>query len=244
MDRRVALITGSSRGIGRAIAVALSKEGIAIIVNYVSRQDAAEEVVRRISALGGEAIAVKANVANFAEVESMFSHAVQHFGKIDILVNNAGLHRGRRVHILPNEDWDLVLNSYLTGAFYCCKLAVPIMLNHGWGRIVNISSFVGLTGWPGDTAYASAKAGLIGFSKSLAKEVAKNGITVNVVAPGFVETEMTAALSSKNREWMLSQTPIGRPVLAEEVAELVLFLVTKGSSITGAVIPVDGGISL
>ncbi len=216
------MVTGSSRGIGRAIALALSKEGIAVVVNYVSRQDAAEDVVREINACGGQAVAIKTNVANFTEVKSMVSDAVRRFGRMDILVNNAGLHRGRRVHALPNEDWDTVLNSHLTGAFYCCKLVVPIMLNQGWGRIINISSFVGLTGWPGDTAYASAKAGLIGFTKSLAKEVSKNGITVNVVAPGFVETDMTAALTPKNREWMLSQTPTGRPVLPEEVAELVL----------------------
>ena len=242
--RKVALVTGSARGIGRAIAIALSMKDIDIIINYISRRDAAEEVVNEIKKRGKQVIAIKADVANYAEVESMVSQALQHFGKIDILVNSAGLHRGRKVHKLPIEDWDLVLNSHLKGAFYCCKLVIPSMLNERWGRIINISSFVGLTGWPGDTAYASAKSGMFGFTKSLAKEVAKDGITVNVIAPGFVETDMTAALSSKNRDMMVNLTPIGRPVLPEEVAELVVFLATGGDSITGAVIPVDGGITL
>ena len=243
-ERKVALVTGSARGIGRAIAIALSMEDIDIIVNYVSRRDAAEEVVNEIKKRGKQAIAIKADVANYAEVESMVSQALQHFGKIDILVNNAGLHRGRRVHKLSLEDWDLVLNSHLKGTFHCCRLVVPSMLNEGWGRIINISSFVGLSGWPGDTAYASAKSGMIGFTKSLAKEVAKDGITVNIVAPGFTETDMTSALTQSNRDMMVSLTPIGRPVLPEEVAQLVVFLATGGDSITGAVIPVDGGITL
>ena len=242
--RKVALVTGSARGIGRAIAIALSMKDIDIIVNYVSRRDAAEEVVNEIKKRGKQAIAIKADVANYAEVESMVSQALQHFGKIDILVNNAGLHRGRRVHKLSLEDWDLVLNSHLKGTFHCCRLVVPSMLNEGWGRIINISSFVGLSGWPGDTAYASAKSGMIGFTKSLAKEVAKYEITVNIVAPGFTETDMTSALTQSNRDMMVSLTPIGRSVLPEEVAEMVVFLATGGDSITGAVIPVDGGITL
>jgi 3-oxoacyl-[acyl-carrier protein] reductase len=242
--RKVALVTGSARGIGRAIAIALSIKDIDIIINYVSRRDAAEEVVNEINQQGNQAIAIRADVANFTDVEVMVSQALQRFGKIDILVNNAGIHRGRVVHKLSPEDWDLVLNSHLKGTFHCCKLIVPSMLNEKWGRIINISSFVGLSGWPGDTAYASAKSGMIGFTKSLAKEVAKYGITVNAVAPGFVETDMTSELTQSNRDLMKTLTPTGRPVLPEEVAQLVVFLATGGDSITGAVIPIDGGITL
>ena len=242
--RKVALVTGSSRGIGRAIAIDLARQDIDVIVNYAMRKDAAAEVVSEINKLGKQAMAFRADVANLNEVEAMISQVLQHFGKIDILVNNAGLHRARRVHKLPVDDWDMVLNSHLKGAFHCCKLVVPSMLKEKWGRIISISSFVGLKGWAGDTAYASAKAGLIGFTKALAKEVANDGITANVVAPGFIETDMTAALTQNSRDMMRDLTPIGRFVLSEEVAEVVIFLATRGASITGTVIPVDGGISL
>ncbi len=243
-SERVAIVTGSARGIGRAIALALAEEGINLVINYVSRPDAANKVVEEVNNRGRKAIAIKADVANSAEVESLVSQTLKYFGRIDILVNNAGVHRGGRVQKLPIEDWDTVLDSHLKGTFHCCRLVISSMLSQKWGKIINISSFVGLKGWAGDTAYASAKAGMIGFTKSLAKEVAKDGITVNAVAPGFIETDMTGVLTQKNRDMMVAMTPLGRSVLAEEVAELVAFLATRGAAITGAVIPVDGGITL
>ena len=243
---RVALVTGASRGIGRAIAIDLAKEGADLIVNYRSNPDAAEEVVRMIKEMGRKVISVKADVANEHEVRSMVNHAVETLGGIDILVNNAALHRGGRIQKLLPEDWDIVINSVLRGTFNCCRYVVPLMVEKGWGRIINISSDVGLHGYPGDTAYGAAKAGLIGFSKSLAKEVAKKNITVNVVIPGFLRTDMTSILFTTeerlNRE--IERIPLGRPGKPEEVAEMVSFLAFKGSYITGAVIQVDGGMGM
>ena len=244
--KRVALVTGAARGIGRAIAIDLAKEGANLIVNYRSKPDAAEEVVRVIKEMGREVISVKADVANEHEVRSMVHHAVETLGGIDILVNNAALHRGGRIQKLLPEDWDIVINSVLRGTFNCSRYVVPLMVEKGWGRIINISSDVGLHGYPGDTAYGAAKAGLIGFSKSLAKEVAKKNITVNVVIPGFLRTDMTSILFTTeerlNRE--IERIPLGRPGKPEEVAEMVSFLAFKGSYITGAVIQVDGGMGM
>lgn len=244
--QRVALVTGASRGIGRAIAIDLAKEGANVIVNYRSSSDAAEEVVKLIKELGRKAISVKADVANDQEVKYMVEKAKEKFGSIDVLVNNAALHRGGRVQKLPPEDWDLVINSVLKGAFNCCRYVVPLMVEKEWGRIINISSDAGLHGYPGDTAYGAAKAGLIGFTKSLAKEVAKKNITVNIVIPGFLQTDMTAVLFTSeerlNRE--IERIPLGRPGKPEEIAELVSFLAFKSSYITGAVIQVDGGMGM
>jgi 3-oxoacyl-[acyl-carrier protein] reductase len=167
--KRVALVTGASRGIGRAIAIDLAKEGANIIVNYRSSHDAAEEVVKMIKEMGREVISIKADVANDREVKSMVDQAMEKFGSIDILVNNAALHRGGRVQTLSSEDWDLVINSALRGSFNCCKHIIPIMIEKGWGRIINISSYAGIHGYSGDTAYGGAKAGLIGFTKSTAR---------------------------------------------------------------------------
>jgi 3-oxoacyl-[acyl-carrier protein] reductase len=245
-QKRVALVTGSGRGIGRAIALGLAKEGARVAINYHSRRDAAEEAAREIIRIGGKAIVVKADVANDAEVESMVEQVVATWGTIDILVNNAALHRGGRIQKLPPEDWDLVIHSILKGAFHCCRHVVPLMVEKEWGRIINISSDAGLHGYPGDTAYGAAKAGLIGFTKSLAKEVAKKNITANVVIPGFLRTDMTAPLFGTeerlNRE--IERIPMGRPGKPEEIAELISFLAFKGSYITGAVIQIDGGMGM
>lgn len=173
LKKKVALVTGASRGIGRSIAIDLARGGARVIVNYRSRLEAADEVVKEIETAGSEAISVKADVANEDEVKSMVNLAMKKMGSIDILVNNAALHRGGRIQKLPPEDWDLVINSVLKGTFNCCRYVVPLMVGKEWGRIINISSNVGLHGYPGDTAYGAAKAGLIGFTKSLAKEVAK-----------------------------------------------------------------------
>ena len=246
MEKKVALVTGASRGIGRAIAIDLAKEGADVIVNYRSNSEAAEEVVKLIKEMGRQAISIKADVANDHEVEEMVQKAKEEFGNIDVLVNNAALHRGGRIQKLPPEDWDLVMNSVLRGVFNCCRHIVPFMVEKEWGRIINISSDAGLHGYPGDTAYGAAKAGLIGFTKSLAKEVAKKKITVNVVIPGFLQTDMTSVLFTSeerlNRE--IERIPLGRPGKVEEIAELVSFLAFKGSYITGAVIQVDGGMGM
>ena len=245
-QKRVALVTGASRGIGRAIAIDLAKEGADVIVNYRTRPDAAAEVVKEIEKVGSRAISVRADVANEAEVQSMVNLAMEKMGGIDILVNNAAIHRGGRVQKLPSEDWDLVIHSVLKGAFNCCRYIVPGMVEKEWGRIINISSDAGLHGFPGDTAYGAAKAGLIGFTKSLAKEVAKKKITVNVVIPGFLHTDMTSVLftTEERLKREIERIPMGRPGKPEEIAELVSFLAFKGSYITGAVIQVDGGMGM
>jgi 3-oxoacyl-[acyl-carrier protein] reductase len=244
LAQKVALVTGASRGIGRAIALALAQEGARVVINYVHRADAAAEVKDAVQALGQEALTVQADVAVADDVARMVTQALDRFGRLDILVNNATLHRGRLVHKLPAADWEAVIDSCLKGAYHCCQHVVPHMTAQQSGRIINISSAVGLIGWPGDTAYGAAKAGLIGFTRSLAKEVAPHGITANVVVPGYIRTDMTAALTAKNIEHMLSLIPLARAGAPEDVAEVVTFLAACGSYITGAVYVVDGGLSL
>jgi 3-oxoacyl-[acyl-carrier protein] reductase len=245
-SKLVALVTGASRGIGRAIAIGLAREGVSVVVNYLSRGDAAEEVAREIIGAGGKAIVVKADVANDTEVKSMVDQVVERWGTIDILVNNAALHRGGRIQNLTLEDWDLVINSVLRGTFHCCRHIVPMMVEKNWGRIINISSYVGLHGYPGDTPYGAAKAGLLGFTMSPAKEVAAKGITVNAIIPGYVPTDMTGRLfnTKEKIDSQIQLIPIRRPGKPEEIADMVNFLVFKGESITGSVIRVDGGLGM
>ena len=244
LEGKVALVSGASRGIGRAIALDLATHGADVVVNYATRADAAETVCQTIRDMGRRALPLQANVAEATDVARMVAEAMATFGHIDILVNNATWHRGRRVEKLPESDWDAVLDSCLKGAYHCCQHLVPQMRARGGGRIINISSSVGLIGWPGDTAYGAAKSGLIGFTRSLAKEVAPDGITANVVMPGYIRTDMTAALTPKNTEHMLSLIPLGRAGEPEDVAEVVTFLATAGAYVTGAVYVVDGGMSL
>jgi 3-oxoacyl-[acyl-carrier protein] reductase len=244
LEGKVALVSGASRGIGRAIAIDLATHGADVVVNYATRVDAAETVCKAIRDMGRRALPLQADVAAATDVARMVAAAMATFGHIDILVNNATLHRSRRVEKLPESDWDTVIDSCLKGAYHCCQYLVPQMRARGGGRIINISSSVGLIGWPGDTAYGAAKSGLIGFTRSLAKEVAPDGITANVVMPGYIRTDMTAALTPKNIEHMLSLIPLGRAGEPEDVAEVVTFLATAGAYVTGAIYVVDGGMSL
>jgi len=246
MTSKIALVTGSSRGIGKAIALDLANQGADIVVNYRSRPDAAEEVADEIRGMGRRALVVEADVGDDRQVKAMVEQAVHELGGIDILVNNAALHRYGRVQTIPHKDWDLVINATLNGAFHCCRYIVPMMVEKRWGRIINISSPAGVHGSPGDTAYGSAKAGLIGFTKSLARETATRGITVNAVVPGFIETDMTRPLynTEERLKRELDGIPMGRPGEPHEIAEMVGFLAFKGSYITGAVIMVDGGMGI
>lgn len=244
LDGRTALVTGSSRGIGRAIAIRLAEAGAKVAVNYRVREKEASEVVAIIDAKGGRARACRADVSRYDEVAAMVEDVKRELGPIDILVNNATIHRGRKVEKLPLEDWDLVIKSCLYGAFHCTRCVVPSMKERGWGRIVNISSGVGERGYPGDTAYGAAKAGLLGFTKSLSRELAPYRITVNAVMPGFVLTEMTGSLTSENIELIRQSIPLGKLCEPEDVAEMVAFLVAKGSNVTGSIHHVDGGLAI
>jgi 3-oxoacyl-[acyl-carrier protein] reductase len=244
--RKIALVTGAARGIGRAIALDLAGQGADVVVNYRSRRDAAEDVAERIRSMGRRSWVLEADVADQGQVETMVDRIVEEWGGVDILVHNAALHRGGRVQKIGLEDWDLVLHTTLRGAYNCCHFVVPLMVKREWGRIITVSSNAGVHGHAGDTAYGSAKAGLIGFTKSLAKEVAKRGITANVVVPGFLKTDMTAPLfnTAEKLTAEIDGIPMGRPGEPHEVAEVVSFLAFKGSYVTGAVIMVDGGMGM
>ena len=242
LDGKAALVTGAARGIGRAIALRLASEGAKVAINFAGNQKAAEEVKSEIEANGSEAILVQANVADPAAVEAMFAKVVEAFGTVDILVNNAGITRDGLLLRMKDEDFEAVIDTNLKGVFYCTKAAAKLMMKKRSGRIVNMSSVVGLIGNAGQTNYAASKAGVLGFSKSAAKELAARGITVNMVAPGFIDTDMTAVLADKVKEAMVKEIPLRRMGRPEDVANAVLFLVSDCSSyITGQVINVDGG---
>lgn len=242
LDGKAALVTGASRGIGRAVALRLAKEGAKVVVNYAGNEKAAEETKAAVEAAGSEAVCVRADVANADEVAALFDAAVKAFGTVDILVNNAGITRDGLLMRMKDEDFDAVLATNLRGVYLCTKAASKIMMKKRSGRIVNMTSVVGLMGNVGQTNYAAAKAGILGFSKSAAKELAVRGITVNMVAPGFIETDMTAVLSDKVREQLVGAIPLGRMGEPEDVANAVLFLVSDAAAyITGQVVNVDGG---
>lgn len=244
--RKIALVTGAARGIGRAIALELADQGADVVVNYVSRPDTAEEVAEKIRAKGRRAFLAKADVGDEAQVKAMVERASEELGSIDIFVHNAALHRGGRVQKLASKDWDVVLDTALKGAYHCCHYIIPMMVERGWGRVITLSSTAGIHGYPGDTAYSSAKMGLVGFTKSLAKEVATKGITANVIVPGFLHTDMTAPLfeAGEKLKAEVSRIPMGRPGEPHEIAEVVAFLAFKGTYVTGAVIHVDGGLGM
>jgi 3-oxoacyl-[acyl-carrier protein] reductase len=241
-NRRVALVTGASRGIGRSIAIDLAKQGAFVIVNYSSSPEAAQETLNAIREVGGDGEILKFSVQDSQAVENAFDGIKSRHGKLDILVNNAGISRDGLVLRMKDEEWLQTLAVNLNGAFFCSRAAARLMLKAKWGRIVNISSVVGEMGNAGQVPYVSSKAGLIGMTKSLAKELASRNVTVNAITPGFIETDMTAALDEKLRDEHMKASPLGRYGQAEEVAHLVTFLTSDASAyITGQVIGINGG---
>lgn len=245
LEGKVALVTGSSRGIGRAIATELAVRGAKVVINYHSNPQAAEEVVKAIVEQGGSAVAVQADVSDFDAAQMLIKATIDNFGQIDILVNNAGTTEDTLLMMMKEEQWDSVIDTNLKSVFNCCKAAArPMVRRKQGGRIINISSVSGLVGQAGQTNYAASKAGIIGFTKSLAKELGSRNITVNAVAPGFVLTDLTADLSEDLVEQTLAFIPLGRWGELEEIAHVVAFLASDQSSyITGQVIAVDGGIA-
>jgi 3-oxoacyl-[acyl-carrier-protein] reductase len=239
---KVALVTGASRGIGQATAVELAKAGADIIVNYIGSETVAQETVDKIEALGRKALKIKADVSNADEVQDMIEEAHAAFGHIDILVNNAGITRDGLLIRMKDSDWDDVLNINLKGVYLVSKAVAKIMVKQRSGRIINMTSVSGVTGNVGQANYAAAKAGVIGFTKTCAKELAARGITVNAVAPGFIETAMTDVLPEKIKEGIAATVPFGRMGQPEEIASVVTFLASDFASyITGQVLNVDGG---
>lgn len=242
MSGKVALVTGSSRGIGRAIALRLAADGCQVVVNYRAGADAAAEVVGSIEAAGGTAIAVQADVTDAAAVESLIGQTLEHFGRLDVLVNNAGITRDGLLMRMKDEDWDMVIATNLRSVFLASRAVLRPMMRQRSGRIVSITSISGLSGNAGQCNYAAAKAGIVGFTRSLAKEAGARGITVNAVAPGYVPTDLTSDLPQTLLDEAVKATPLGRLGTAEDIAAAVSFLASDDAAfITGQVLRVDGG---
>ena len=245
MTQRVALVTGGSRGIGRAIAIELAQQGCSVAVNYASRADAAEEVVTAITEAGGTAIAVEADVSDTGAVAVMFDTVTEKLGRVTVLVNNAGITQDNLTLRMSEEEFDRVIAVNLKATFLCTKAALRGMLREKWGRIINISSVAGISGNPGQANYAASKAGVIAMAKSVAKEVGSRGITANAVAPGFIATDMTAALGDEANDAAAGSIAVGRLGTPEEIAATVAFLASDAAGyITGETIVVDGGLAL
>ena len=245
LQGKCALVTGGSRGIGRAACLELARQGARVAVNYAGNAAAAEETVKACQDLGAEAFAIQADVADAAACDAMVKEVLARFGRVDILVNNAGVTRDGLMLTMKESDWDTVLDTNLKGAFQCMKAVYRPMMKQKYGRVVNLSSIVGVRGNAGQANYAASKAGLIGLTKSMAKELAARNVTVNAVAPGFIDTDMTAALPEKAREAMLASIPMGRLGQAEDVARAVAFFAGDESAyVTGQVLCVDGGMAV
>jgi 3-oxoacyl-[acyl-carrier protein] reductase len=242
LNGKVALVTGASRGIGRAIALHLAESGADVVVNYAGSENAAAEVVAQIEALGRNAVKCRADVSSLQEADDLVKMTIEAFGKIDILVNNAGITRDNLIMRMKEEEFDQVISTNLKGVFNCIKAVTRPMMKQRSGRIINISSVVGVLGNPGQANYVAAKAGVIGLTKATARELASRGITVNAVAPGFIETDMTDKLTDEVRQNMLKSIPLERLGQPEEIAKVVRFLCTDDSSyMTGQTLHVDGG---
>ncbi|MFY0542837.1 3-oxoacyl-[acyl-carrier-protein] reductase [Brevibacillus sp. H7] len=242
LSGKTALVTGASRGIGRAIALRLAEAGANVVVNYAGSEAAAAETVAKVKERGRDAIMIKANVASAEEVNEMFKQALDHFGSIDILVNNAGITRDNLIMRMKEEEWDEVINTNLKGVFHCIKAATRPMMKQRSGSIINITSVVGVIGNAGQANYVAAKAGVIGLTKTSARELASRNIRVNAVAPGFIDTDMTLGLPEEVKTAMLGQIPLNRLGQADEIAKVVVFLASDAASyMTGQTLHVDGG---
>ena len=244
LSDRVAIVTGSGRGIGRAIALKLAEVGATIIITDIGEASTVNSVAEEVRAMSRESLAILADVSLASDVDRMVAETVATYGRIDILVNNAGITRDQLVLRMSDEDWDKVLNVNLKSVFLCTRAVLRHMLKQRWGRIISIASIVGITGNAGQANYASAKAGIIGFTRTIAKEVASRGITANAIAPGFIETQMTQKLEEKQREELAKRIPLGYLGTPRDVAEAVAFLASEEARyITGQVLNVDGGMA-
>ncbi len=242
LDGKSVIVTGASRGIGKEIALYLAKEGARVAVNYSGSKEKAEAVVEEIQAFGGEAFAIQANVDQAEDVQQLISQTIEQFGSIDVLVNNAGITRDNLLMRMKEQEWDDVLNTNLKGVFLCTKAATRPMMKQRKGRIINITSIVGVAGNPGQANYVAAKAGVIGLTKTSAMELASRNITVNAIAPGFITTDMTDALPEEVKAQMLSQIPLAKFGQPEDIAKAVTFLASDDASyITGQTIHINGG---
>jgi 3-oxoacyl-[acyl-carrier protein] reductase len=242
---KVAVVTGASRGIGRAIAERLASEGAKVVVNHRASAEQAEEAVKAIREQGGEAVAMQADVSDFQQAHELMQAITKEFGRIDVLVNNAGTTRDTLLMMMRESDWDLVIDTNLKSVFNCCKAVARGMVRQRSGRIINITSVAGLAGNPGQTNYAASKAGIVGFTKSLAKELGTRHITVNAVAPGFVPTALTNSLPEDLKQAAIEHTPLGRFGEPEEIAAAVAFFASdEAGFITGQVLSVDGGLAM
>ena len=242
LKEAVVVVTGASRGLGRAIAEEVARGGAKVVVNYSRSQEPAEELVNEISESGGEAIAVQADVSDAEQAQKLIDQAIEEYGRIDVLVNNAGINIDRTLKKLSVDDWDKVIQVDLNSAFYTVHAVLPHMTEQGGGKIINMSSFVGEAGNIGQANYSAAKAGLLGFTKTAAKELARYGITVNSICPGFIETDMVASIPDDAKEKLLKSVPLGRFGHPDEIARAVRFLIEDGDYITGQALDINGGV--